>query len=322
MKRMTYVLYWWQVGGFPLAWRRGTRARLDAAIAPARPPMSAGRCTLPSMPTPSHLRVVFLGSGSAGNAVVVTDGTTTLLVDCGFSARETARRMTLAGLCADDVSAILVTHEHSDHIRGVEVFQRRHGMATVACTAGTQRAAGFVALSGDVLTLVPGEVSALRHAVGGAVSHLARCRRAGRLSHRERGRSAARARDRHRRADRRGRRGARRRRRARASRATTISACSRTGPYPHYLKRRIRSERGHLSNPDACDALERLASDRLKHVFALHRSHTNNSASIVKRGLAARASAIGLRVPIDVAPQDDVMDSEPPQGSLFADEEG
>jgi phosphoribosyl 1,2-cyclic phosphodiesterase len=92
-----------------------------------------------------------------------------------------------------------------------------------------------------------------------------------------------------------------------------------SGPYPHYLKRRIRSEQGHLSNPDACDALERLASDRLRRVFALHRSNTNNSASIVRRELAARASALGLAVPVEVAPQDSVLDSDPPQGNLFAD---
>ena len=113
------------------------------------------------MPTCSQFRVVFLGSGSAGNAVAVTDGVTTLLVDCGFSAKETSRRLAMAGLRAEDVSAILVTHEHSDHIRGVEVFQRRHGMALVACTRGTRRAAGFDALPGDVTTLVPGEETRL-----------------------------------------------------------------------------------------------------------------------------------------------------------------
>ena len=90
------------------------------------------------------------------------------------------------------------------------------------------------------------------------------------------------------------------------------------GPYPQFLKTRIRSDRGHLSNPDAAEALERLASDRLKRVFALHRSSTNNSPTIVKRALAARSQAIGLRVPIDVARQDSPLDSSPPQGALFA----
>jgi phosphoribosyl 1,2-cyclic phosphodiesterase len=271
------------------------------------------------MPSHSHLRVVFLGSGSAGNATVVTDGSTTLLIDCGFSARETARRMTNAGLRAEDVSAIVVTHEHSDHIRGVEVFQRRHGMATVACTKGTRAAAGFDALRGEVLTIETGEVTRFGtlSVIAFPTSHDAAEPIGMRIE-----------------SDCGGRLGL-----ATDTGLLTAEAAEALadvdylgiesnhdlgmldrGPYPYYLKRRIRSERGHLSNTDACDALERLATDRLRRVFALHRSNTNNSAPIVRRELAKRAAAIGLRVPIDVAPQDGVIDSAPLQRSLFAEE--
>ena len=270
------------------------------------------------MPTASQLRVVFLGSGSAGNSVAVTDGVTTLLVDCGFSARETVRRLALAGLRAEDVSAILVTHEHSDHIRGIDVFQRRHGMAAVGCTIGTRRAAGFDGLGGDVHTLTPGEATRFGtlSVVPFKTSHDA-AQPVGYLIETGGGERLGLATD--------------------TGVLTPEAADALTdvdflglesnhdlgmlenGPYPSYLKRRIRSEQGHLSNPDACNAVERLASDRLRHVFALHRSNTNNSASIVRRELLARMTAIGLRVPIDVAPQNDVLDSEPPQGSLFDD---
>jgi len=280
--------------------------------------MSEPRCTLPSMPSRLRLRVVFLGSGSAGNAVAVTDGTTTLLVDCGFSARETARRLTLVGLRAEDVSAILVTHEHSDHIRGVEVFQRRHGMAAVGCTLGTRRAAGFDALAGEVRTLVPGEVARFGtlSVVPFRTSHDA-AEPVGYRIESDGGRRVGLATD----------TGVLTPEAAEALADVDLLGLEsnhdlgmlENGPYPHYLKRRIRSEQGHLSNPDACDALERLASDRLRHVFALHRSNTNNSASIVRRELTARAAAIGLRVPVDVASQDEVLDSEPPQGCLFGD---
>ena len=267
-----------------------------------------------------QLRIVFLGSGSAGNAVVVSDGNTTLLIDCGFSARETARRMRLAGLDAGDVSAVLVTHEHSDHIRGVEVFQRRHG-TTVACTLGTRRAAGFDALSGDTLTLRAGnEVRfGTLAVVPFATSHDA-AEPVGYRIESDYGERFGLATD------------------TGVIQADAVEALRdvdllglesnhdlrmlENGPYPHFLKKRILSDRGHLSNSDACDALELLASSRLRHVFALHRSTTNNSATIVKRELTARAAAIGLRVPVDVAPQDDVLDSSPPQGSLFADLSG
>jgi phosphoribosyl 1,2-cyclic phosphodiesterase len=281
--------------------------------------VSVAQCKLPSMSDSTQLRVVFLGSGSAGNAVAVTDGATTLLIDCGFSAKETARRLALAGLRAEDVSAVLVTHEHSDHIRGVEVFQRRHGMAVVACTLGTRRAAGFDALDGEVLTIAPGEVErfATLEVVPFRTSHDAADPVGFRIESTHCGGRLGLATD------------------TGVITAEALEALAdvemlaiesnhdllmlENGPYPHYLKRRIRSEQGHLSNPDACDALERLASGRLRHVFALHRSTTNNSASIVRRELVARASLIGLSVPVDVAPQDDLLDSAPPQGSLFPD---
>jgi phosphoribosyl 1,2-cyclic phosphodiesterase len=267
----------------------------------------------------SHLRVVFLGSGSAGNAAAVTDGSTTLLVDCGFSAREAARRLSLAGLRAEDVSAILVTHEHSDHIRGVEVFQRRHGMAPVACTMGTREAAGFAALSGDAVRLVAGEVTRFGtlSVVPFGISHDA-AEPVGFRIESDHGERLGLATD----------TGVMTAEAAEALADVDLLGIEsnhdvgmlENGPYPYYLKRRIRSEQGHLSNPDACDALERLASPKLRRIFALHRSTTNNSASIVKRELGARVAAIGLRVPVDVAPQDGVLDSDPPQATLFADE--
>ena len=93
------------------------------------------------------------------------------------------------------------------------------------------------------------------------------------------------------------------------------------GPYPQFLKARIRSARGHLSNPDAAAAIELLASSRLRRILALHRSSTNNSPTIVKRTLVAKCEVIGLQVPVDVARQDLPLDSSPPQGNLFAAEQ-
>ena len=71
------------------------------------------------------MRFASLGSGSKGNATLVEVGDTRLLIDCGFSCQETQRR--LAGLAVQpaDVSAIVVTHEHSDHISGVARFSRQ-----------------------------------------------------------------------------------------------------------------------------------------------------------------------------------------------------
>lgn len=262
------------------------------------------------------LRVVVLGSGSGGNAVAVTDGTTTLLVDCGFSAKETARRMAIVGLDASQVSAVLVTHEHSDHIRGIDVFSRRHGCAVFA-TRGTRRAAGLDALAADVCGLATGEQERIGSfsVVPFRVSHDA-AEPVGFRIEADCGERFGIATD----------TGVLTPEALEALRDVDILglesnhdlAMLADGPYPGFLKARIRSDQGHLSNPDAAEALELLASGRLRHLFALHRSGTNNSPTIVKRALLARSNAIGLDVPIDVARQDRPLDSAPPQGALFA----
>ncbi|MEI7815272.1 MAG: MBL fold metallo-hydrolase [Coriobacteriia bacterium] len=271
------------------------------------------------MPEASLLRVVVLGSGSGGNAVAVTDGATTILVDCGFSAKETARRMALAGLDAGQVSAVLVTHEHSDHIRGVEVFARRHGCAVFA-TRGTRRAAGLDALAADVCGLTAGEPERIGSfsVVPFRVSHDA-AEPVGFRFETDGGERFGMATD----------TGVLTPEAAEGLADVDILGleCNHdltmlaNGPYPQFLKTRIRSNQGHLSNPDAADALELLASARLRRLFALHRSSTNNSATIVKRALVARAKAISLSLPIDVARQDIPLDSSPPQDALFAAEQ-
>ena len=70
------------------------------------------------------MRFASLGSGSRGNATLIESGSTLVMVDCGFSCRETERRMARLGCSAAQLAAILVTHEHGDHIRGVGVLAR------------------------------------------------------------------------------------------------------------------------------------------------------------------------------------------------------
>lgn len=74
------------------------------------------------------MRFASLGSGSRGNATLVDAGDTLLLVDCGFSVRETVRRMARLGMDPARLDAILVTHEHSDHSAGVAALSRRYGL--------------------------------------------------------------------------------------------------------------------------------------------------------------------------------------------------
>lgn len=318
-------------------WEGGPGARLFAAwgepvytAAMTAPPRSA-----PSGPTPdspigaardrasdatstaaSPPRLVVLGSGSSGNAYAVTDGETTLLVDCGFSAREVSRRLASVGLDAASVAAVLVTHEHGDHLRGLEVFCRRHALsASVYASGGTRRAGGLDELAASVASVCCGEpfrvgtlevlpfrashdaaeplgyrISSGGGAVGvmtdtgvvtgEALEALSGCEVLGIESNHD------------------------------------LEMLER-GPYPVYLKRRIRSAHGHLSNDDAADALSRLAHDGLSLVFSLHRSRTNNTTRLAGEQLRARLRGLGLATDVAVASQEDVCDSCPPQGRLF-----
>jgi len=85
------------------------------------------------------VRFTVLASGSKGNSTVISCGRTSILVDCGLSCRELFRRMKLAGEEPEALAAILITHEHSDHVNGVAVTARKLGVP-VYFTEGTHRA--------------------------------------------------------------------------------------------------------------------------------------------------------------------------------------
>jgi len=82
------------------------------------------------------VRLASLGSGSGGNATLVDTGDGLVLVDCGLSARETQNRMSSLGRSLSDICAILVTHEHSDHIAGAAAVASKSG-APIYATRGT-----------------------------------------------------------------------------------------------------------------------------------------------------------------------------------------
>ncbi len=83
-----------------------------------------------------ELQFTSLGSGSKGNCTVVQSEGTTVLVDCGFSRARTIERLQRRGVDPEDVDAIFVTHEHSDHISGVRLFANRFNRPVFA-TSGT-----------------------------------------------------------------------------------------------------------------------------------------------------------------------------------------
>jgi len=82
------------------------------------------------------VRISSLGSGSRGNGTLIEDEDTCILVDLGFTLKDTVRRLQRLGRQPEDIAAVLVTHEHADHIHGVAAFARKYG-TPVFLTPGT-----------------------------------------------------------------------------------------------------------------------------------------------------------------------------------------
>ncbi|MCH2099501.1 MAG: MBL fold metallo-hydrolase [Pseudomonadales bacterium] len=94
------------------------------------------------------LELCCLGSGSRGNGTLVRTGHTCVLIDCGFTLKELDHRLAEIGACTDELDAVLITHEHSDHASGVAALRRRNHVS-VRATAGTWRGMKMQPGSGD-----------------------------------------------------------------------------------------------------------------------------------------------------------------------------
>src|SRR5262245_28127910 len=88
------------------------------------------------------LRLAVLGSGSGGNATLIEGGGARILVDAGFSCRGLVQRLRYVGVEPEELDAILITHEHGDHLGGAATFAASYSVP-LYCTRGTARAAGL-----------------------------------------------------------------------------------------------------------------------------------------------------------------------------------
>jgi len=229
-------------------------------------------------------RFASLGSGSRGNATLVQGGQTTLLIDCGYPVKEVVQRA--AGLELDPacIDAVLVTHEHADHRRGVGALSRRYG-TPVWMTHGTWQAADFGRIQqlqlfnshsgplriGDIgVTPVPVPHDAREPAqfvleyadrslglltdLGSHTPHLVECY---------------------------------------AQLDALLLECNHDtrmlaeGPYPPSLQARVGGDYGHLNNRQAAQFLSAIGHTGLRHLVAAHLSEKNNRPDLARDALCS-----------------------------------
>lgn len=228
------------------------------------------------------MRFASLGSGSRGNALLVEVNQTRVLIDAGFGPREITRRLAALRVDTREIAAVLVTHEHSDHLGGAYACARNFGWR-VFMTAGTFAASGdrHGACRPDLvdshqcfhlgdLQIAPFPVphdarEPVQFILGDGCSRLAVLTDAGHVT---------------------------------PHMVSMVDQCDAIvlecnhdrrmlaqGPYPEHLKRRVGGPLGHLDNDAAASLLARIDQSRLRHVVAAHLSEKNNSPDMARRAL-------------------------------------
>lgn len=244
------------------------------------------------------MRLASLGSGSKGNATLIRAGDTLVLVDCGFAVRETCERLARLGLSPADLSAVVVTHEHGDHIRGVLPLARRYHLP-VHMTFGTLRAISAPnsrhSLEGVTVQEVrPGRAFSVGDlaVMPVPVPHDARepCqyvfesggRRTGVLT--DLGSITTHVTEAYSACD------------ALLLECNHDPAMLAAGPYPFSLKRRVGGDLGHLSNQQAGSLVRVLEQHRLQHLVLSHLSEQNNTPAHAMEAIAAAGLDDAARV--------------------------
>ncbi|MBO5521037.1 MAG: MBL fold metallo-hydrolase [Eubacterium sp.] len=233
-----------------------------------------------------------LASGSSGNAVFLGTDETGILIDSGISGKRTEEGLRTIGRTGGDLSAILLTHEHADHVQGLGVLARKLGIPIYA-TEGTRNAVKRMRSLGEIpddlfhvvkadepvqigeLTVSPFSIS---HDAAEPVGYRVESR----------GKSAAVATD----------MGVYTEETIRHLKGLDVLLLEanhdihmlEVGRYPYYLKMRILGEKGHLSNEASGRLLSEVLHDNMKHILLGHLSKDNNYPALAYETVCAEVT--------------------------------
>lgn len=239
------------------------------------------------------LYIASLNSGSNGNCYYIGNGTEAILVDAGISCRETERRMELLGLSLETVCALFISHEHSDHIKGVAVLSRKYNIP-VYISPGT--------LTNSQLKLEPGlirtlDVNSTMVIKGFTIVSFSKVHDAAEpcsftvegngvtigiftdlglvcdnLIHHFRQCNAA------------------------FLESNYDEEMLENGSYPFHLKKRIRGGKGHLSNRQALELFRKYRPVQMTHLLLSHLSRENNCPELTSALFSAHAATVKIIV--------------------------
>ncbi|MCC8169181.1 MAG: MBL fold metallo-hydrolase [Oscillospiraceae bacterium] len=240
-------------------------------------------------------------SGSSGNASYISDGKTHILVDCGMSGKQLAQALATIGASPEQLSALLITHEHSDHIKGAGVVARRYGLPIYA-TSGTHSAMDIGSVKDEQIKIIDvdddfeiGTIGVrafdIPHDAANPVGYSFYIDQ------------------------------------KKVSVATDIGHMHKSlvenimksnivllesnhdvdmlqfGPYPFSLKQRILSDTGHLSNENAAQTALQLVNSGTEHIMLGHLSKENNHPEIALMETYNTLTFAGVNVGGDVTLQ-------------------
>lgn len=249
-----------------------------------------------------------LASGSSGNALLVSCGQTHLLIDAGISCRRISCSLQTLGMSLQDLTAILITHTHSDHISGLQTMLKK----TAAPILGTAAACN------DLLYRLPASAPRIQSLPVCQSAQIGNCMvTAIPTSHDAPGSCGYRL----------------------DTESGSVGVLTDTGyiteeaaaflpgvdlavlesnhdpealdcgPYPYYLKQRIAGRYGHLSNGDAARFAVQLAQAGASQIILAHLSHENNSPAMAHYTAETALSAAGLTPGLSVAPRDHLSEA-------------